>query len=93
MFNSVLHQGIRSKIMALLIKDNEISFKMLKKIINLSDGNLSSHISKLKIADYVKVKKDIINKRPITTIIITSKGKVEFKLYIEELRLFIKESE
>lgn len=92
MFNNTLHQGIRSQIMSLLMKDNELSFKVLKKSLELSDGNLSSHISKLEKEKYVEVKKGTIGKRIITTIMITNEGKTEFKKYILQLQTFIENS-
>lgn len=89
MFNNVLHQGVRSQIMALLIKDDEMSFKMLKKNLSLSDGNLSSHLSKLEKEHYIQINKSIVDKRNITIVMVTNKGKIEFKLYIKQLQDFI----
>ena len=92
MFNNLLHQAIRSQIMSLLIKDGELSFKVLKKSLDLSDGNLSSHIAKLEKVHYVEVKKGLIGKRVVTTVVITDEGREEFKVYIAQLQEFIRSS-
>lgn len=92
MFNNLLHQAIRSQIMSLLIKDGELSFKVLKKSLDLSDGNLSSHIAKLEKVDYVEVRKGLIGKRVVTTVVITDEGREEFKVYIAQLQEFIRSS-
>ncbi len=78
--------------MSLLVKDKELSFKLMKKSLELSDGNLSSHISKLEKANYVEVKKEPIGKRMATKIVITNEGREEFKVYIAQLQEFIRSS-
>jgi len=92
MFDPLMHQPIRSKLIALLISNEELPFKYLKDSLELTDGNLSSHLSKLEIADYIQIDKSFDNKRPKTTIKITEKGRVAFENYIVELKLFIENS-
>ena len=57
MFDPLLHQTIRSKLVSLLISNDELPFKVLKKALEVTDGNLSSHLSKLEKEEYVQIEK------------------------------------
>jgi DNA-binding MarR family transcriptional regulator len=91
-FDPLLHQGIRSKLISLLITNDELPFKALKEMLEVTDGNLSSHLRKLEDAEYIMIDKTFEGKRPKTTIMITPKGRKAFKTYIEALRLFVEEN-
>ena len=92
MFDPLLHQTVRSKLVSLLISNDELPFKALKKALEVTDGNLSSHLSKLEKEEYVKIEKKFEGKRPKTVIHITNRGKEAFALYIEALKAFIEEN-
>ena len=92
MFDPLLHQNIRSKLVSLLISNEELPFKALKEALGVTDGNLSSHLSKLEKEEYVYIEKIFEGKRPKTVVHITSKGKEAFATYIEALKQFIKEN-
>jgi len=91
MFNPIIHQPVRSKLVAMLIHDEKLPFSILKKKLSLTDGNLSSHIKKLQNANYIDVEKFFEGKRPKTVIAINDKGKEAFKEYIKELQRFLDE--
>lgn len=88
--NRLIHAPIRLGIMTILNYLDEVSFNYLKKKMNVTDGNLSSHITKLEDADYIKVRKEFIKKKPLTTYHITEKGKKAFRSYIQNLENVIK---
>ncbi len=92
MFDPILHQAIRSKLVSMLIANGALPFKALKEYLKLSDGNLSSHLKKLENAGYIEIKKGFEGKRPKTTIYITDEGEEAFKSYIEELRVFVEQN-
>jgi DNA-binding MarR family transcriptional regulator len=52
----------------------------------LTQGNVSGHLSKLEEADYVKIVKGYIGKRPQTMISLTKNGRERFKSYIKNMR-------
>lgn len=89
MFDPLIHQPIRSKLLSLLIANDELPFVVLKKELCVTDGNLSSHLSKLECEKYIKIEKTFEGKRPKTVVHITQNGKKAFKLYINELKKFI----
>ena len=92
MFDPLLHQTIRSKLVSLLISNDELPFKALKEALKVTDGNLSSHLSKLEKEEYILIEKKFEGKRPKTIVHITPKGKKKFASYIEALKKFIEEN-
>lgn len=91
MFDPLLHQTIRSKLMALLSSNDELPFSALKEELGVTDGNLSSHLGKLESEGYVLIEKTFEGKRPKTIVQITPKGREAFLAYIEALKKFIEE--
>ena len=92
LFDSILHQPVRSKLVATLIQNDKMPFKALKEQLELTDGNLSTHIKKLEDAGYVEVEKFFEGKRPKTVVSINENGKKAFKQYIKQLQSFIEEN-
>ncbi|MFX1538428.1 MAG: winged helix-turn-helix domain-containing protein [Promethearchaeota archaeon] len=62
-----------------VVKNADLIF--FKRKTNLSWGNLSSHASKLEEAGYIKVEKTFRNKKPVTILEITDKGRKAFDEY------------
>jgi DNA-binding MarR family transcriptional regulator len=91
-FDPLIHQPVRSKLLSLLISNDELPFKALKESLGVTDGNLSSHLSKLEKEEYVQIEKMFEGKRPKTVVHITDDGKRAFSSYIEELKRFIEEN-
>jgi len=83
--DTVIHSKIRLAVISILISVKEADFNYLKKTIGTTDGNLSTHLSKLEENDYVAVKKAFKGKKPHTTYAITKKGKKAFSKYLEFL--------
>ena len=92
MFDPLLHQSIRSKLVSLLIANDELPFKALKEALGVTDGNLSSHLSKLEKEEYVVIEKIFEGKRPKTVVKIVPKGRTAFEAYIEALKRFVEEN-
>lgn len=86
--NDVIHGRVRLSIMSFLLgqeEEDEVDFTMLKKSINLSDGNLSVHMGKLEAAGYLAITKQFKGKRPQTLCKITQEGREAFLDYISHL--------
>ena len=78
--------------MSLLIANDELPFKALKEFLEVTDGNLSSHLSKLEKEEYILIEKTFEGKRPKTVLKIAPKGRKAFDTYIEALKQFIEEN-
>jgi predicted ArsR family transcriptional regulator len=87
--NRILHQPIRTRIMAYLIARGATDYTSLKKALDLSDGHMTTHMKELLEHDYVKAEKEFVNNKPRTTYYLTAKGKNEFGKYIQSLKKII----
>jgi len=76
--------------MSVLMVNKSVDFNTLKEMLEVSDGNLASHVSSLEKLKYVIVKKQFIGKKPNTTYSATKKGKDAFKEHINALEELIK---
>ncbi|MEJ2306951.1 MAG: transcriptional regulator [candidate division WOR-3 bacterium] len=90
--NKLIHAPIRLGIMTILSSAKKVNFIYLREKLDVTDGNLSSHMEKLEKAGYVNVKKSFVDKKPNTVYSITEKGKKAFRSYLEHLEKIIEES-
>ena len=88
----VIHSPVRIAIMSILISVLEADFSYLKKITKTTDGNLSSHLTKLEKIGFLNVNKTFIGKKPHTCYKITKKGIESFQDYLKALENIIKVS-
>lgn len=87
--DSLIHSRIRLAIMTVLVGNEVAEFTFLKEKIGTTDGNLSTHLTKLEEAGYVNVTKRFVDKKPQTTYEITDTGRQAFEDYISMLEKFI----
>lgn len=83
--DDVIHSRVRLAIMSYLATAGSADFTELKTALKVSDGNLSTHLTKLEAKDYVSVTKEFIGKKPHTTVTLTETGKAAFQAYVEGL--------
>jgi len=76
--------------MAVLVSVDEADFTFIRDKINATDGNLSVHLRKLEENNYVSVKKEFINRKPVSRYQITPTGRKAFEDYIKKLESIIK---
>ncbi len=81
----VIHSRTRLAILSILVAVKNADFNYLKQTIGATDGNLSTHLSKLEEKNYIKVAKGFKKKKPHTTCSLTAKGKQAFSKYLEAL--------
>lgn len=88
--NKIFDSRIRMGVMSILIVNEEVSFNDLKKMLDVTDGNLASHMVNLEENGYVKVHKGFVGRKTNTTYSITRAGEKAFKDHIEALEAMIK---
>ena len=88
--DSVIHSRVRLAIMILLLQSETANFTYLKKEIDVSDGNLSTHLKKLEVAKYIKIQKRFENRKPKTTISLTEKGRIALNGYTNNLEEYLR---
>lgn len=86
LIDEVIHQRTRLAIMATLAGVGRLDFNDLKAQLGLTDGNLSTHLTSLEKAGYVKVAKTFKGKKPRTTVSQTARGRRSLTSYIDLLQ-------
>lgn len=87
--NKAFDHRIRLGIMSVLMVNEYADFKMLKELLDVTDGNLASHSKALEKVEYIKVEKQFIGRKPNTRYSKTKLGEIEFKKHIEALEKLI----
>jgi DNA-binding transcriptional ArsR family regulator len=91
--DETIHQKVRMGIMSLLMARGECDFRLLRDLLKLSDGNLSTHLSLLDERGYVQVVKEFRGKRPHTRILPTTLGAQRFREYLNTLERIVRRSD
>ena len=88
--NKIFDSRIRLGIMSALMVNDEVNFNELKELIQVTDGNLASHLKTLEENEYVQVQKGFIGRKTNTTYSITKAGQKAFKTHLDALEQMIK---
>ena len=88
--NKVFDSRIRIGIMSALIVNDSLNFNDLKALIDVTDGNLATHLKTLEENEYIKVQKGFIGRKTNTTYSITKAGEKAFRAHIDALEAIIK---
>ncbi len=83
--NKAFESRVRLGIMSILMVNDWMDYKAFKEQLNLTDGNLASHIGGLEKLEYITVRKRFIGKKTNTSYKITALGKREFQSHINAL--------
>jgi DNA-binding MarR family transcriptional regulator len=89
--NKIFDNRIRLGIMSVLMVNDWVDFNTLKEMLDLTDGNLSSHIGSLEKCGYIETRKQFMGKKPKTSYRITQLGRLEFAKHIDALEAMIRE--
>ena len=87
--NELIHQPTRLKIMATLNAmrgGTKLEFTELRKLLDVTDGNLGTHLTTLENAGYVEIEKAFVGKKPRTRVSLTRAGRRAFDTHVQYLR-------
>ena len=90
--NKAFDSRIRLGIMSVLMVNDSVDFNTMKELLDLTDGNLASHIKALEGLDYINVKKQFVDRKPRTTYEKTKTGEKAFREHLQALETFIKQT-
>ena len=79
----------RLGIMSILVVNDWVEYVTLKELLNLTDGNLASHLKALEAAEYIAVHKEFVGRKPRTTYTATDAGKTAFKAHLDALEALL----
>ncbi|MGX1696635.1 transcriptional regulator [Microbacterium keratanolyticum] len=88
----VIHAAARLRItaaLATLPADDSVTFPRLQELLDMTAGNLSTHLRKLEDASYVHVEKSHRGLKPVTYVALTARGRAAFEDYTATLRKLI----
>lgn len=88
--NKVFESRIRIGIMSALMVNEEMNFNDLKALIDVTDGNLATHLKTLEENHYIKVQKGFVGRKTNTTYTITKNGEKAFRAHLDALEKIIK---
>lgn len=81
---------VRLGIMAALVVREDIEFTELRRLLEVTDGNLASHMAVLERLRFVRVRKDFFNRKPRTRYAITDAGRRIFGEHLDALERIIR---
>jgi DNA-binding MarR family transcriptional regulator len=88
--NKVFDNRIRLGVMSVLMVNEEVNFNDLKQMLEVTDGNLATHLVNLEDNGYIKVHKGFIGRKTNTTYAVTKTGEKAFSDHIAALENMIK---
>jgi len=89
-FNKAFESKARLGIMSVLMVNDSIDFSALKDLLQLTDGNLASHLRALEELGYITVTKQFVGRKPNTSYSASELGKTSFLQHLNALENFIK---
>lgn len=89
-----LHKAFESRvrlgIMSALAVNETLDFNALKEYLDVTDGNLASHLKALEKEQFIEVKKTFIQRKPNTRYSMSREGKKAFEEHLNALEKLIK---
>ncbi|MEJ2004498.1 MAG: transcriptional regulator [Cyclobacteriaceae bacterium] len=89
-----LHKAFENKvrlgIMSALMVNEYLDFTALRELLDVTDGNLASHMKYLEREEFVEFDKVFLDRKPNTRYSITEKGKKAFVKHIEAIEKLLK---
>jgi len=88
----LLHEPSRAVIVAILAAVESADFVFLQRETGLTKGNLSTHLTKLEEAGYIKIEKTFRGKYPLTLCSLSDTGREAFTNYRKKLSQFVEQT-
>ncbi len=76
---------VRLGIMSALVVNDFLDFTTLKDLLDVTDGNLASHLKSLEKKKYVEYKKEFLDRKPNTKYSVTVSGRLAFTRHIHAI--------
>ncbi|WP_029904214.1 transcriptional regulator [Prevotella sp. 10(H)] len=87
--NKVFDSRVRLGIMSVLMVNDSVDFNTMKELLDVTDGNLASHLKALEKEEVIEVKKQFIGRKPNTSYQVSELGRRLFKEHIDALEKLI----
>ena len=90
--NKAFESRVRLGIMSILMVNDYVDFGTLKDQLQITDGNLASHINALEKLKYIQIRKQFVGKKPNTSYAASKTGKKAFSEHLDALEKLINKS-
>ncbi|WP_288371879.1 transcriptional regulator [uncultured Algoriphagus sp.] len=91
-YDKAFENVVRLRVMSILMVNEQYDFNSFKEILEVTDGNLASHLRYLENQGYVAVEKTFVGRKPQTNYSATASGKKAFQEHLDFLEQLIKEN-
>ncbi|HLF64487.1 MAG TPA: transcriptional regulator [Saprospiraceae bacterium] len=88
--NKAFENKVRLGIMSALLVNDFVDFNSLKHLLDVTDGNLASHLKSLEKHDYITVRKEFLDRKPNTKYTVTKSGRNAFVKHIKAIEQLLK---
>lgn len=88
--NKAFESRVRLGIMSMLVVNDWVDFNTFKEILEITDGNLASHLKALEEKEMIEIRKQFVGRKPKTSYKVTEFGKQQFKQHITAFEELIK---
>jgi hypothetical protein len=87
--NKAFESRVRLGIMSILMVNETVDFGTLKEQLQITDGNMASHLSALEKLKYIEITKQFIGRKPNTSYAASALGKKAFSDHLDALERLI----
>uniref|UniRef100_UPI004048A2FC winged helix-turn-helix domain-containing protein n=1 Tax=Algoriphagus sp. TaxID=1872435 RepID=UPI004048A2FC len=88
-YNKAFDNVLRLRIMSILMVNDRYDFNSFKALLQVTDGNLASHLKHLEQAEFLLVEKSFADRKPLTTYGATENGRKAFQAHLAFLEQLI----
>ena len=90
-FDKAFENRLRLQIMAILMANERYDFNSFKELLDVTDGNLASHLKALEKAGYIEIQKIFVGRKTNTSYQATDPGRKAFSRHLEALEQLIRQ--
>lgn len=90
-FDKAFENRVRLQIMSILVANENYDFNSLKELLEVTDGNLASHLKALEKEEYIIIYKSFLGRKPNTSYAASEKGRAAFLKHLQALENLIKQ--
>jgi len=91
-YDKAFENVVRLRVMSILMVNEQYDFNSFKEILEVTDGNLASHLRYLENQGYIAVEKTFVGRKPQTNYSATASGKKAFQEHLNFLEQLIREN-
>ncbi|GAB2498325.1 winged helix-turn-helix domain-containing protein [Algoriphagus taiwanensis] len=91
-YDKAFENVVRLRVMSILMVNEQFDFNSFKELLEVTDGNLASHLRNLENQGYIQVEKTFVGRKPQTNYSATTAGKIAFQDHLDFLENLIKEN-